>query len=212
MYYRAVVRYWCVPIISQSIFCCKVMFIKLCILLLLSLILTILFFLFCSYHRKYLYQSHAHSTSLTSMQILPDVIIQYAKCKIHHLVLDWLSNNIVFYLIDLYKTPGEIKILRPSPHSTKLFRVRWRSKQNLCQNATLFKWRVMTRSSNLRPPPLALHNWNAPLFHLHPCRPSLAPVLALSIKPVIVIFQLMCSDMVLSNIVYIKQELFYFQK
>ncbi len=172
IYYRAVVRYGCVPIISQSIFCCEVMFIKLRILLLLSLILTILFFLFCSYHCKYLYQSHAHSTSLTSMQILPDVIIQYAKCKIHHLELDWLSNNIVFYLIDLYETPGEIKILRPPPHPhppTKFFQGEVEEHTKLVsktQNATLFKWRVMTRFSNVHP--LALHNWNLPFFHLHP--------------------------------------------
>ncbi len=37
------------------------------------------------------------------MQISPDFIIQYAKYEIHHLELDKLTNNTVFYLLDIYK-------------------------------------------------------------------------------------------------------------
>jgi hypothetical protein len=37
------------------------------------------------------------------MQISPDLIIQYAKYKIHHLELDKLTNNTVFYLVYVYK-------------------------------------------------------------------------------------------------------------
>ena len=40
---------------------------------------------------------------LTSLQSLPDVIIHYAKLDNKHLELDWLTNNTVFHLEDLYE-------------------------------------------------------------------------------------------------------------
>ena len=76
-------------IVNHSIFWFKVLFIQnFAFLFCYHFILMFLFSILYSYNRKYLKLFSAHSASMTSMQLLPVVIIQYAKYEIHHLELD----------------------------------------------------------------------------------------------------------------------------
>ncbi len=76
-------------IVNHSIFWFEVLFIQnFAFLFSYHFILMFLFSILYSYNRKYLQLFSAHSASMTSKQLLPVVIIQYAKYEIHHLELD----------------------------------------------------------------------------------------------------------------------------
>jgi hypothetical protein len=76
-------------IVNHSIFWFEVLFTQnFAFLFSYQFILMFLFSILYLYNRKYLQLFSAHSASMTSMQLLPVVIIQYAKYEIHHLELD----------------------------------------------------------------------------------------------------------------------------
>ena len=76
-------------IVNPSIFWFEVLFVQnFAFLISYHFILMFMFSILYSKSRKYLQLFSAHSASMTSMQLLPVVIIQYAKYEIHHLELD----------------------------------------------------------------------------------------------------------------------------
>jgi hypothetical protein len=76
-------------IVNHSIFWFEVLLIQnFAFLVSYHFILMFVFSILYSKSCKYLQLFSAHSASMTSMQLLPVVIIQYAKYEIHHLELD----------------------------------------------------------------------------------------------------------------------------
>jgi hypothetical protein len=76
-------------IVNPSIFWFEVLFIQnFAFLISYHFILMFVFSILYSKSCKYLQLFSAHSASMTSMQLLPVVIIQYAKYEINHLELD----------------------------------------------------------------------------------------------------------------------------
>ena len=76
-------------IVNSSIFWFEVLFIQnFAFLISYHFILMFVFSILYSKSCKYLQLFSAHSASMTSMQLLPVVIIQYAKYEINHLELD----------------------------------------------------------------------------------------------------------------------------
>jgi hypothetical protein len=76
-------------IVNHSIFWLEVLLIQnFAFLISYHFILMFVFSILYSKSCKYLQLFSAHSASMTSMQLLPVVIIQYAKYEINHLELD----------------------------------------------------------------------------------------------------------------------------